>query len=147
VTVSFLTLHDVLTLHASRIARYGGRLGLRDLGLLESALAVPAATFGGQFLHGNLGEMAAGYLFHHVKNHPFIDGNKRTGLAAAIAFLGLNGSELHADPDELADLVLGVAAGNVSKSAVASFIETHLRATRRPRRRSRSLGSRRARSR
>jgi death-on-curing protein len=135
VTVFFLTLHDVLTLHASRIARYGGRPGVRDLGLLESALAVPAATFGGRFLHGNLSEMAAAYLFHLVKDHPFIDGNKRTGLAAAIAFLGLNGSELHADPDELADLVVGVAAENVSKSAAASFIETHLRPTRRPRRR------------
>jgi death-on-curing protein len=124
VTVFFLTLHDVLTLHASRIARYGGRPGVRDLGLLESALAVPAATFGGRFLHGNLSEMAAAYLFHLVKDHPFIDGNKRTGLAAAIAFLGLNGAELHADPDELADLVVGVAAGNVSDrvgdSSVAS---------------------------
>ncbi len=74
--VSFLTLEDALALHASRIARYGGSLGLRDLGLLESALAVPSATFGGQFLHGSLSEMAAAYLFHLVKNHPFVDGNK-----------------------------------------------------------------------
>jgi death-on-curing protein len=125
VKVSFLTLEDVLGLHASRIARYGGSLGLRDLGLLESALAVPCATFGGQFLHENLSEMASASLFHIVKNHPFVDGNKRTGLAAAIAFLDLNGHEIDADPAELADLVLGVADGSVSKAATALFLERH----------------------
>lgn len=135
--VSFLTLDDVLALHAGRIAQYGGSLGVRDLGLLESAIAVPCATFGGEYLDGSLSEMAAACLFHLVKNHPFIDGNKRTGLAAAIAFLGLNRSAIHADPDELADLVLGVAAGTVSKSAVATFIHEHLRSTTSPRRRRR----------
>ena len=99
--------------------------GVRNLGLLESALATPAATFGGAFLHPTLPEMAAAYLFHLVKNHPFLDGNKRTGLAAMLAFLGLNGLDLVAEEDHLADVVLGVAAGTTSKSVVAVFIESH----------------------
>jgi death-on-curing protein len=122
----FLTLDEVLALHADQIERYGGRPGLRDLGLLESALAAPQATFGGDFLHPSLPEMAAAYLFHLVKNHPFIDGNKRAGLAAALAFLGLNGKWLEVDPDELADLVIAVAAGTADKAQVAVFARAHL---------------------
>lgn len=123
--VVFLGLEDVLALHASRIERYGGTRGVRNLGLLESALATPAATFGGAFLHPTLPEMAAAYLFHLVKNHPFLDGNKRTGLAAMLVFLGLNGLDLVAEEDHLADVVLGVAAGTTSKAEVAVFIESH----------------------
>ena len=77
----FLTLDEVLALHADRIARYGGSEGIRDVGLLKSALAAPAATFDGGYLHPTLPEMAAAYLFHLVKNHPFVDGNERVGLA------------------------------------------------------------------
>lgn len=75
--------------------------------------------------------MAAAYLFHIVRNHPFVDGNKRAGLICAIAFLGLNGSTLDADADELTDLVLGVAEGRVGKADVAVFIGRHTRTTRR----------------
>ena len=122
----FLTLDEVLALHADQIARYGGSPGLRDLGLLESALAIPRATFGGEYLHGSLPEMAAAYLFHLVHNHPLVDGNKRTGLAAAIAFLGLNSLWLSADPDELAETVVEVADGRATKAAVAEFIRRHV---------------------
>lgn len=122
----FLTLDEVLALHADQIARYGGSPILRDLGLLESALAAPRATFGGEHLHGSLPEMAAAYLFHLVRNHPFVDGNKRTGLAAAIAFLGLNGLWLAADPDELAERVVEVADGTAPKAALAEFIRRHV---------------------
>ncbi len=118
----FLTLDEVLALHADQIARYGGRPGLRDLGLLESALAMPRATFGRVYLHPSLPEMAAAYLFHLAGNHPFVDGNKRVGLAAAIAFLDLNGLWLEADPDELAELVLRTARGEASKAELAEFI-------------------------
>jgi death-on-curing protein len=118
----FLTLDEVLALHADQIQRYGGSPGVRDIGLLESALAAPRATFDGQLLHGSLPEMAAAYLFHLAKNHPFVDGNKRTGLAAAIAFLGLNGLWLEADPGELGEQVLRVAEGVESKSELAEFI-------------------------
>jgi death on curing protein len=124
----FLTLDDVLALHADQIDRYGGAHGVRDVGLLESALAAPRATFGGAFLHAAVTEMAAAYLFHLVSNHPFIDGNKRAGLAAAIAFLGLNGLWLEAAEDELVDLVVGVAEGRFDKSEVAVFIKRHAQA-------------------
>ena len=80
--VVFLTLDEILALHADQIDRYGGSLGVRDVGLLESALAAPAATFGGRYLHGSLHEMAAAHLFHLVQDHPFVDGNKRIGLMA-----------------------------------------------------------------
>jgi death-on-curing protein len=118
----FLTLDEVLAIHADQIARYGGRPGLRDPGLLQSALAMPRTTFGRVYLHPSLPEMAAAYLFHLTGNHPFLDGNKRVGLAAAIAFLGLNGLWLEADPDELAELVLRTARGEASKAEVAEFI-------------------------
>jgi len=78
----FLAIEDVLDIHALQLARYGGPDGLRDQGLLESALAQPQATFGGGFVHDGLFPMAAAYLFHIVSNHPFIDGNKRTSTAS-----------------------------------------------------------------
>jgi death-on-curing protein len=115
----------VLALHADQIARYGGRPGVRDIRLLESALAMPKAAFGGQFLHGEIFEMAAAYLFHLVQNHPFVDGNKWTGLITMLAFLGLNGRRLEADPAPLTALVQGVAAGRISKAEIAVFVRRH----------------------
>ncbi len=129
--VVFLTLDEVLALHADQIERYGGRPGIRDMGLLESALAMPRATFGGRALHESLQEMAAAYLFHIVRGHPFIDGNKRVGLMAMMAFLGLNSLRLYATEGELVALVLGVATGRVSKAEVAVFVKRHSRARRR----------------
>lgn len=122
----FLTLDDLLALHADRIEKHGGSLGVRDLGGLSSAIGVPRATFGGQFLHPSLAEMAGAYLFHVSQAHGFIDGNKRAGLAAALAFLALNGHQLIADPDELYELCIGVAAGTVSKAEVSTFFARHL---------------------
>ncbi len=81
--VVFLTLDEVIALHADQIERYGGRPGIRDLGLLQSALGTPSATFEERFLHEGLHEMAAAHLFHIVRNHPFVDGNKRVGLTRA----------------------------------------------------------------
>lgn len=123
----FLSLADVLELHRSRIEMYGGGYGVRDLGLLDSALAAPRATFGGSYLHEDIISMAGAYLYHIVMNHPFIDGNKRAGLAAAIAFLNLNGYDLVADPDELADMVLTTAEGKLGKEAIAEFLRTNSR--------------------
>ena len=82
---------------------------------------------GGKYLHGTLAEMAAAYLFHIARNHPFVDGNKRTALMTTLIFLGLNGRLLAAGDDELTDLVLGVAAGKVSKAQTAVFIERYSR--------------------
>jgi death-on-curing protein len=122
VTPVFLSLAEVLEIHRDQIERYGGHAGLRDLGLLQSALAMPAAGFGGRYLHSDLLEMAAAYLFHIVQNHPFIDGNKRTGTVAAIVFLALNGIELQADETQLEQLVIDVAKGKAGKSGVADFL-------------------------
>lgn len=108
--------------HMEQIRRYGGSFGLRDQRLLESALAQPEATFGGEFLHDGLFEMGAAYLFHLVQNHPFVDGNKRVGLECALLFLELNGATIEDDPDALADMVLEVATGRLDKAAIASYL-------------------------
>lgn len=88
--VVFLTVDDVLALHADQIERFGGRAGIRDIGLLESDLGMPLATFQSESLHPSLAEMAAAYLFHIARNHPFLDGNKRVGLMAMLVFVALN---------------------------------------------------------
>lgn len=126
----FLTLDEALAIHASRIDRYGGGHGVRDLAALESALAMPQASFGGALLHPSLPEQAAAYLFHLCQGHPFVDGNKRLALAAALAFLGLNDQELVADPQAVYRLVLGVGSGRTSKAETAVFFAQHTRRTR-----------------
>jgi death-on-curing protein len=123
----FLTLDEALGLHADQIRRYGGSSGLRDLGLLQSALAMPETSFDGEFLHGTVFEMAAAYLFHIARNHPFVDGNKRTALMCALVFLGLNSKRLDADPEALYALVDGVAAGSVDKAEVSVFLRQSCR--------------------
>lgn len=125
--MTFLTLDEVLAIHADQIERYGGALGIRDRGLLESALAMPEAAFSGTELHPTLHEKAAAYLFHLVKNHPFVDGNKRIGLAVGLAFLALNDIFIRATDDELVELVLDVANGRRSKADVAVFLRVHER--------------------
>ena len=123
--VAFLDLDDVLAIHADQVARYGGTGGIRHVGLLQSALGVPRATFGGRLLHPSIPEMAAAYLFHLVQDHPFIDGNKRVGLAAVLAFLGLNDLWLESDDEELTELVLRVARGDAQKADLAIFLREH----------------------
>jgi len=121
----FLLLEEVLRIHAHQIEQYGGLFGVRDAGLLLSAVAAPQASFAGGFLHGTPFEMAAAYLFHLARNHPFLDGNKRTALAAALVFLELNDVSLDAPDEELAELVLRVATGRASKAEVAVFLARH----------------------
>jgi death-on-curing protein len=118
----FLDLEDMLELHALQLARYGGADGVRDRGLLESALAQPQATFDGEWVHPDLFAMAAAYLFHVVQNHAFVDGNKRTGLLAALVFLDLNGISITHGSPGLYELTLGVAEGRVTKAAVAETL-------------------------
>ena len=122
---TFLDLTDVIAIHRDQVERYGGSFGIRDVGLLESAIAMPAAGFGSQFLHKDIYEMAAACLFHLVQNHPFVDGNKRVGAMAAYAFLDVNGIELIADPDEYTNLVLSVAKGEANKAAIAEFLRAN----------------------
>lgn len=121
----FLTLNDILESHLNQIDTYGGCHGIRDIGLLESAIAQPEASFGGQYLHTNIFEMAAAYLYHLVMNHPFVDGNKRVGLEAALIFLEINNENLNCSDEEFVDLVLKTTAGQVGKREIAEFFRSH----------------------
>jgi death-on-curing protein len=121
----FLSLDEVIEIHRDMITRYSGGAGIRDLGLLQSALAMPQATFGGQFLHADLYEMGAAYLFHIVQNHPFVDGNKRVGAMTTFTFLKLNGLTLRSPETEFEKVVLAVAQGKLGKAAVAEFLRKH----------------------
>ncbi|MCL4195502.1 MAG: type II toxin-antitoxin system death-on-curing family toxin [Thermoguttaceae bacterium] len=121
----FLSTEDVLSLHADQVDLYGGEHGVRDLGLLDSAVAQPQASFGGEHLHKDLFEMAAAYLYHLVQNHPFLDGNKRTGAVAAMVFLDLNGIEIDAPKGSLYDLAMAVATGQAGKAEIAKFFRAH----------------------
>ena len=123
----FLSLDEVLALHHEQLRLFGGASGVRDFNLLQSAMGTPSATFDGQLLHDTVYEMAAAYLYSICRNHPFVDGNKRTAVSCALTFLALNGVVIDADEDEFYDLVIGVAEGRVSKSAIAMFLERNAR--------------------
>ena len=120
----FLSLDEVLEIHDQQIEQYGGSTGLRDAGGLESAVATPQVTFGGEFLHTSIPAMAAAYLFHLCQNHPFLDGNKRVGANAAITFLLMNGWEPTFNEEEFAELVLSVASGEVGKPELIEVFES-----------------------
>jgi death-on-curing protein len=119
----FLDVEDVIEIHAIQLEVYGGSPGLRDRGLLESAVAQPQASFGGELAHRGLLAMAAAYLFHIVSNHPFVDGNKRAGLLAALVFLDMNGITVDHSSEALYELTMGVAEGRLQKTTVAGELE------------------------
>ena len=123
-TPNFVSKSMVLSIHARQIERFGGTPGVRDEGLLESALAQPQATFGGQFLHPTISEQAAAYLYHIAMNHPFIDGNKRTAFAVTDTFLRLNGCALNLTDDRAYDLVMRVARGTMTKEELTTEFES-----------------------
>ena len=119
-----LLLDEVLEMHEQQIERYGGSPGLRDVAGLESAVATPQATFGGEFLHATIPAMAAPYLFHLFQNHAFIDGNKRVGANAAVTFLFMNDWEPSFSQEELVEVVLSVASGELSKAQLTAIFES-----------------------
>ncbi len=121
-TPFFLTVDEVLLLHELQLDRFGGSAGVRDAGLLESAVLQPQAGFGGVYLHEDLASMAAAYLFSIVKNHPFVDGNKRTGLHAALVFLDLNGIPIDHSSEVLYDTTMAVAEGRLDKDGLAAIL-------------------------
>jgi death-on-curing protein len=121
----YLTLGEVVVLHRSIVERSGGAAGLRDLGALESALAQPRHTFDGVDLYPSLLQKAAALGYSLVQNHPFLDGNKRTAHAAMEVFLVLNGFEIEAPIDLQEQLMLGLAAGRVSRAELAAFLRDH----------------------
>ncbi|HEY2252193.1 MAG TPA: type II toxin-antitoxin system death-on-curing family toxin [Planctomycetaceae bacterium] len=123
----FLTVEQVIDIHRRGIEQHGGSGELRDRGLLESAVATPAAQFGGQFLHEGIPAMAAAYLFHLCKNHPFVDGNKRVSITVAEVFIEMNDYGLDATDKELERLTFGVADSSISKRDATEFFETHVK--------------------
>ncbi len=110
-----LTVEIVREIHAEALARFGGSDGRRDQALLESAVAAPQATIGGQSPYRDLPETAAACLFYLCRNHPFIDGNKRVALGACLLFLRLNGIEPHPDGQDWEDLTMEVAPSKLDR--------------------------------
>lgn len=117
---------EVLAIHDASIVRFGGAFGVRDEGLLESALAQPFQSFEGKDLYPSLAEKAARYAYGIISNHPFYDGNKRTGAAVMGAFLRMNGARFMPRADDLLSVVLGVAAGSVSYEELAAWVSAQV---------------------
>lgn len=127
-TPRFLSVDDVIAIHADTIAHEGGLAGIRDRGLLEAAVMMPRQQFEGAYLHRTRAEQAAAYLFHLCRNHPFHDGNKRVAALAALVFLDVNGVETLPAPEPLEAVVMRCAASEIGKSEVTTFFRSHLRA-------------------
>ena len=123
--IYFLTLTDVLQIHNDQINRYGGSPGIREQNLLLSALAQASSTFSGEYLHTDIYQMAAAYLFHICNNHPFIDGNKRTAIVSTIVFLELNDVEVTADESNLEKVVFSISQGKMDKLSIADWLESN----------------------
>ena len=120
--IDFLTLAEVIEIHADQIKHYGGTGETRDINLLSSAVAMPYASFSGDFFHGDIYEMAAAYAFHICQNHPFIDGNKRTALAASLVFLDINGISVSDSEGKLYEATMDIASGKMKKEEFANIL-------------------------
>lgn len=118
----FITLEDVLDLHELQLKRYGGSEGIHDLKLLESAVMTPQASFGGEYVHKDIFEMAAAYAFHIAENQAFVDGNKRTALVSALVFLDINGLELTDPKGVLYPAMIDLSAKKLDKSGLGSLL-------------------------
>jgi len=127
-TPRFISISQVLDIHQDEINSFGGTSGVRDEGLLDSALAQPQATFGGELLHPTIHEQAAAYLYHLAMNHPFIDGNKRTAFAVMDTFITLNAYSLNLSQEQAYNLVIRVVQKEISKEELSAFLELHLQA-------------------
>lgn len=123
--IKFLDKNTILAFHQDQIVSYGGSRGVRDNGLLESALSHPQASFDGEYVHEGLFAMVAAYGFHICQNHPFYDGNKRTALIAMYTFLYVNGYRLAADKKSLFAIMIDLANGEVAKGELATYLEQH----------------------
>lgn len=120
-----LSKSQVLLIHEQLIAETDGSSGLRDEGMLDSALNAPFQTFGGEDVYPSLQQKAARLCFGLVKNHPFVDGNKRIGAHAMLVFLALNGVELQHSQTELSDVILQLAAGEIEATDLLHWILAH----------------------
>ena len=123
--VRFIPLDFVLSVHSDLIQRYGGRTGVRDRNLLESALAQPRITIGGKYAHKTLFDKAAAYGFHLSRNHPFVDGNKRVAFVLMDIFLQKNGGEIVAQEEETYSMMIDLASGKLSKPQISTWLKEH----------------------
>ena len=123
--MKILTKEQVLYLHAELIEEFGGTDGIRDMGLLESAMYAPFQTFGGEALYPSVQAKAAKLGLGIVGNHPFLDGNKRTGAHVMLIFLALNGIELEYTQEELIDVIMSAARGETDSSGLLKWILEH----------------------
>src|SRR5699024_5644705 len=121
--IKFLDRQTILAFHRDQVKTYGGKQGIRDEGLLELALAQPQVSFGGEYMHETIFEVAGAYGFHICKNHPFFDGNKRTALVAIYTFLFVNGFRLEAGKKSLFAVMIDLANGKLEKAKLANFLE------------------------
>jgi death-on-curing protein len=124
--VRYLTLSEALELHRRVVGQSGGGLGVLNLGALESALAQPRVTFEGRELYPSIVDKAAALGYSLVQNHPFLDGNKRTGHAAMEVFLLLNGFEIQSSVDEQERIILQVASGEMDRGAFTRWLRHHV---------------------
>lgn len=121
--IEFLTIEEVIELHDELLKRYGGLSGIRDKNLLWSAIDAPKAAMFGQEMYSSVYEKASAYLYHIVCNHPFNDGNKRTGFAVTLIFLEVNDAKQCFKKEDLEDLVIEIAKGGATKEEIARFLE------------------------
>ncbi len=121
--INFLSFNEIAAIHIHQINSYGGLHGIRDRGLLESALNYPQAMFQGKYLHPDIYHMTAAYMYSIIKNHPFVDGNKRTAIAVAILFLNRNNIEINATHDELFDLTIATTISKYTETNIALFFK------------------------
>lgn len=122
-----LSVEIVAEIHRDVLSAFGGGQGIRDASLLESAVAAPRASFGGRSVFADVVEVAAAYLFYLCRNHPFVDGDKRTAMVAAIVFLRLNGLEPAPDSEAWEALVLGVASSKLDRERATRRLRALLR--------------------
>lgn len=123
--IVYISLDEVLAIHDDMVERYGGSFGIRDLGLIQSAIARPQATFGGEDLYFTMIDKAAALFHSLIFNHAFTDGNKRTSLTSTARFLHLNGLELNADDQELIDFPLRVENKHLDIEEIAEWLKEH----------------------
>lgn len=119
----FLSIEEVIQIHDELVKNFGGLQGIRDMGLLISAIEMPKAMMFGEYLHESIYDKASAYLYHVIQNHAFLDGNKRTGSACALIFLYQNGHEKKYDMKDFEEMVCQVAQGLLSKQEISKFLE------------------------
>ncbi len=126
-SIVFITIDEVVKIHEKQIASFGGAHGIRDHYLLASAINMPMSTFGGDYLYPDILHMAAAYMFYIIKNHAFVDGNKRTGVVVALAFLMANKIQVSLSQEEVFDLALQIATSELSIDGLANYFKMSIK--------------------